>query len=167
MARTTAVRGASKGSSGKPGATRGGGGSFLTMAVIIITVLAVTALPICILVVAGMLPTAAAALVDRHPRRYLARTIGAVNLAGVAPGVLRLWESGTTFVALRQVIGSPYTWLLMYGAAAIGWALYSCVPSIVAMAIEIRDNDAKRRLEARAQALTEDWGPEVSGRSQG
>ena len=33
-----------------------------------------------------MLPTGVAVVVDRHRRRYLARTVGAMNLAGVVAG---------------------------------------------------------------------------------
>jgi Flp pilus assembly protein TadB len=134
----------------KPGARRRGrntGSAAITLTVIAIVVLALTALPLCLLVIGGMLPTAVAVVVDHHQRRYLARTVGAMNLAGVMPGALRLWEAGVSFDSLQQVIDSPYNWLVMYGAAAIGWVLYFCVPPVVAMVIE-------------------EWGEEVTGRKR-
>ena len=47
--------------------------------------LAVTALPIFIILYGGMLPTIVAFLVDNQPGRYLFRTVGVTNLAGVVP----------------------------------------------------------------------------------
>jgi hypothetical protein len=139
----------------KPGAKKprrkNTGSAAVTLTVIGIVVLAMTALPLCILVVAGTLPTAVAVLIDRHRRRYLARTVGAMNLAGVLPGALHMWVAGITFASLQQVIDSPYNWLVMYGAAAVGWVLYFCVPPIVAMIVEIKVDETKRRLEGRAK----------------
>lgn len=145
---------------------RNGGGALMTFTVIIITALAMIALPLCILIVAGCLPTIVAVLVDRHRRRYLARTVGAMNLAGVLPGALKMWMVGISFHSLLQVINSPYAWLVMYGGAAGGWLLYFAVPPIVAMAFEVNTDDTRRRLEARAKALIEEWGDQVTGRKR-
>lgn len=150
----------------KPQRARNSGSALITLTVIVITVLALTALPLCILLVAGLLPSGVAVLVDRHRRRYLARTVGAMNLAGVIPGALRMWEAGITFTSLQQVVNSPYSWLVMYGAAGMGWVLYFCVPPVVAMVIEVRDDETKRRLEARSKLLIEEWGEEVTGRQR-
>jgi len=149
-----------------PRRSRNSGSAAITLTVIFITVLAMTALPLCILVVAGTLPTVVAVLVDRHKRRYLARTVSAMNLAGVLPGALRMWVAGISFSSLQQVTSSPYTWLVMYGAAAVGWLLYFCVPPIVVMIVEVKVDETKRRLEARAKTLVEEWGEEVTGRKR-
>ena len=173
MARSTAVKGTSKSAPGArrpgrgapPGGARGGS-AILTLSVIGLTVLALTALPLCLLIVAGALPTAVAILVDRHPRHYLARTVGAMNFAGVIPGALKMWEVGISFASLQQVIASPYQWLVMYGAAGLGWLLFFSVPPVVAMVLDIQFDDTKRHLEARAKALIEEWGEEVTGRKR-
>ena len=170
MARSTA-KGAAKSAPGArtrgrrapPGGARGGS-AILTLSMIGLTVLALTALPLCILVVAGALPTAVAILVDRHPRHYLARTVGAMNFAGVIPGALKMWEVGISFASLQQVIASPYQWLVMYGAAGLGWLLFFFIPPVVAMVLDIQFDDTKRRLEVRAKALIEEWGEEVTGK---
>jgi hypothetical protein len=173
MARSTAVKGPGKPAPGArmpgnrvPPRPARGGGALITLSVIGLTALALTALPLCILVVAGALPTAVAVLVDRHPRHYLARTVGAMNFAGVIPGALKMWEVGISFASLRQVIASPYQWLVMYGAAGLGWLLFFFVPPVVAMVLDIQFDDTKRRLEARAKALVEEWGEEVTGRKR-
>jgi hypothetical protein len=51
----------------------------------------------------------------------------------------------------------------MYGAAAIGWVLYFCVPPLVGMVIEVKVDETRRRLAARAKALVEEWGEGVTG----
>ncbi|HWI26364.1 MAG TPA: hypothetical protein VN668_05300 [Stellaceae bacterium] len=170
MARSTTAKTPTKSPGGKAlGRGAGGrrarrGGAALSLAVLAILGLALAALPLCILVLGGTLPTAVAAVVDRHRARYLARTVGAMNLAGVLPGALRLWEAGISFSSLEQVIDSPYNWLVMYGAAAVGWMLYFCVPPVVGMVLDVKVDETKRRLEARAKTLVEEWGEEVTGR---
>jgi hypothetical protein len=52
----------------------------------------------------------------------------------------------------------------MYGGAAAGWMLYFTVPPIVAMVFQVNVDETQRRLEARAKALVEEWGEEVTGR---
>ena len=49
--------------------------------------LAITALPTFIILYGGMLPTLVAFLVDNQPGRYLFRTVGVSNAAGVIPFV--------------------------------------------------------------------------------
>jgi hypothetical protein len=152
--------------SGAPPPGQNRGSTFITFAVLLVTALAMSALPLCILVVAGCLPTIVAVLVDRHRRRYLARTVGTMNLAGVLPGALKMWMIGISFHSLLQVINSPYSWLVMYGGAAAGWMLYFLVPPIVAMVFQVNVDETQRRLEARAKALVEEWGEEVTGRKR-
>jgi len=149
---------------GGPRRRQSSGSAIVTLGVIVVTVMAMAALPLCLLVVAGMLPSLAAAAVDRTPRRYFARTVGAMNLAGLAPGVLRLWEAGITFASLRQVASSPLTWLAVYGAAGLGWLLFSSAPSVARVLLDVKVDETQRRLEARAKALVEEWGDEVTGR---
>jgi hypothetical protein len=155
--------GASRQRGAKVPGRRNTGSAAITLTVIVASVLALTALPLCLMLLAGLLPTGVAVVVDRHRRRYLARTVGAMNLAGVAPGALRMWEGGIDFTSLQQVIESPMNWLIMYGAAGIGWVLYFCVPPIVAMVVEVKVDETKRRLEGRAKVLVEEWGEEVTG----
>ena len=168
MARSTPVKPGSKASpkaSAKQAVPRRGSsrGTVTTIAVVFFTALAVTALPLCILLIAGMLPTGVAIVVDRNRKRYLARAVGAMNLAGVLPGALQLWGAGLTFSALHHVIGSPFTWLAMYGAAALGWMVSFAATPVARLVIDAHADETRRRLENRAQALIEEWGEEVTG----
>ena len=169
MARTNPPRTATPRRSAKPramsrGKSRRRGSGAIVLAVVVVTTLAVTALPLCVLFVLGMLPTAAAIVADRHGRHYLARTVGAMNLAGLLPGALRMWGGGINFASLEQVISSPYEWLMIYGCAGAGWLLYFGMPPLVSMLVEADVDETRRRLEARAKALVEEWGDDVTGR---
>lgn len=152
---------------GKPVARRRGpSGTAVTISIVVVTVMAVAALPLCLLFVGGMLPTVAAAVVDRHSRRYLARTVAATNLVGVLPPALRMWEAGVDFSSLQSAIASPYTWLLMYGAAGTGWLLYFVMPPLVRILVDLRSEETRQRLDARTKMLVEEWGDEVTGRKR-
>lgn len=157
-----AAKGRVRPSTGK----RRGNGGLVTLSIIVLTALAVTALPLCVLFLVGLPPTAVAIIVDRHPRRYLARSVGAMNLSGVLPSAHRLLHTDMSFSTLMQVIGSPYAWLVMYGAAGLGWLLYLGMPLLINLIGEVRAEDQKRELDARAKALVEEWGQEVTGRSE-
>jgi hypothetical protein len=138
-------------------------GGAATLAIIAVTAIAITALPVCVLLAAGLLPSLAAIATDRERGRYLARTVGAMNLAGVVPYALKMWEVGISFASLQQVMASPYAWLVMYGAASCGWLLYLGVPQVTAILLEAHAEQTKSRLESRAKALQEEWGEEVAG----
>ena len=142
-----------------------GRGVAVTVAVAVAVVLAATALPLCVLVSAGMVPTFVAALLDRFRARYLTRTVGPMNVAGLAPLVLQLWTQGLGMAETARLLSSPFNWLMVYGAAAIGWGIFLAMPTIARGIVDFRADQAQRQLEARAAALVEEWGEEVTGRS--
>ena len=138
-------------------------GGTATLVIIAITAIAVTALPLCVLLAVGLLPSLAAIAVDRERGRYLARTVVAMNLAGVVPYGLKMWEMGIGFAALQQVMASPFAWLVMYGIAGCGWLLYLGVPQLAAILLDAHAEATRSRLEGRAKALQEEWGDDVAG----
>ncbi|MGH7124016.1 MAG: hypothetical protein ACREFI_06555, partial [Stellaceae bacterium] len=95
-----------------------------TVVIALVTILAVTALPLCILLMSGLVPTMVAAVVDRYRARYLTRAVGFMNLAGLTPLVVQLWTNGLTMDAVAAALSRPINWLMMYGAAGIGWVLF-------------------------------------------
>jgi hypothetical protein len=140
-------------------ARRGGA----TLAIALGSAMAVTALPLCLLLVAGLLPTFVAALVDRHRARYLARAVAATNLAGVVLPALELLRVGISLAGVAHVLGDPVMWLVMYGAAGVGWVLKLGMPPLCRVVIDIRADQLQQRLEQRAAELVKEWGEEVAG----
>jgi hypothetical protein len=149
----------------KTGVARSGGGrATLVLGVIVLVMAAALAPPLCGLLAAGLLPTLVALILDRHAALYLTRTVAAMNLAGVTWPALALWEAGLSMAGLREVLGNPLSWLAMYGGASLGWLLYLAIPPVAQLWIEVQADDARARLGARAKALVEEWGEEVTGR---
>jgi hypothetical protein len=149
---------------GKSGKAAGGRGA--TLYIVIGTVMAVTALPMCLLFVAGMLPTIVAAIVDRHRARYLARAVAVMNLAGMVQPVIALLQIGMSIAGAEHVLSDARMWLMMYGAAAIGWLLNMGMPSIARIMVDMKADQLQQQLEARAAVLKEEWGEEVAGEKE-
>jgi hypothetical protein len=151
-----------KSAAAQPGGS--GGRVSVTLVIIVMVVLAVVALPLCILVVAGLLPTMVALILDRHRALYLTRTVGAMNIAGIVLPALNLWDTGLSLAGLGEVVANPFNLLAMYGAAGLGWLVYLGIPPVAALWLDMRADDVKRRLEARAKALVEEWGEDLIDR---
>ena len=154
--RTAAVRQAGK-------AKRGGSVGLLTVGVLLGTALVVMALPLCVLLLAGMLPSIVAALVDRHPRRYLTATVAIINLAGLVLPALTLVKLGMSLAGAQTILSDPRNWLIMYGAAGTGWIVNAAMLTLARIILGIRDEREERRLHKQAEELVQEWGPEVSG----
>jgi hypothetical protein len=137
-----------------------------TIAIVLVTLLAVTALPLCILLLTGLVPTMVATLVDRYRAKYLTRTVGFMNLAGLTPLVVQLWSDGLSMVSVATILSRPANWLTMYGAAGIGWVLFLGMPSLARIFVDIRADQLQRDLKARAAHLVKEWGEEVTGKSK-
>ncbi len=137
------------------------GGSVFTV-MVVGTVLAIFALPLLIVFIAGMIPTAVAAIVDRDPEKLAAISVGPLNFAGTLPIILEVMQNGNDMGAMGIALGSPFSWLIMYGAAAMGWLLYMGLP---AMTSNIVAKQAERQIEKlieRQRELVGEWGPEVA-----
>jgi len=137
-----------------------------TIALFAVILLVVTALPLSILLLAGLVPTIVAALVDNWRAKYLTRTVGFMNLAGLTPLVVQLWGDGLTLVAAVNILSRPVSWLTMYGAAGIGWVLFQSMPSLARVFVDIRADQLQRDLKARAARLVQEWGEEVAGKTR-
>ena len=122
-----------------------------------------TALPTAIVGVVGMVPTLVTFIVDLTPGRYACRCVGALNFAGVVPFLRELWSGGNNLAAAVRIIGEPNSWLISYGAAAFGWALFLSLPGMIAAFSML---DAKRRVYAlrdKQHRLVREWGKSIAG----
>ena len=116
------------------------------------------ALPTTMVLAIGMAPTMTAFLGDRTPGRFLTKYVAGMNFAGVIPSLYHLWTTGHDLATAMKVVTDVYSWLLMYGAAAMGWMLFMGLPGAVAM---FRDLNAKRRiyvLREKQKDLINEWG---------
>ena len=134
-----------------------------TIFVLIVAVVGLFTLPTILILGIGMLPTVGAMISDRRKEKYATLCVGAMNFTGVLPFMITLWTEDHSYERAFQIIADPFTWLVMYGAAAIGWSIYFVAPSIVGMFIGMRTEQRIQRLRRRQRDLVEEWGPGVAG----
>ena len=120
-------------------------------------VLALTALPTFIIVYGGMLPSMVAFLVDERPGRYLFRTVGVTNAAGVIPFLADSLHYGSNAGMIVSPVGAIDTWLTIYGAAIAGWVLVISVPILWQMGFEMVLEMRIRRHQTAREAIAQDW----------
>jgi hypothetical protein len=119
-------------------------------------------LPTSVILMVGLIPTVVALLIDRDPDKTAAITVGAMNLCGVLPFLLDLWKHHHTMPAALHTISDPLSWLVMYGAAGVGWVLYFTIPPVVVNFEVLRSESRIEDLLRQKRELIEEWGPEVA-----
>jgi hypothetical protein len=143
----------------QPGRRSGVIGLFLGS--VLVLWLAITALPVAVLLALGMIPSMVAYTVDDTPRRGLTFTVGPLNFAGAAPFCVALWFGTDTVQALGHYVGSAWVWLAMYAAAGAGWLLHLGMPLVVRVALERSIAARRKRLLQIQSKLRTEWGNEV------
>ncbi len=119
------------------------------------------ALPTGLLLAIGLLPAAVALAVDRSAGRGTARTVLALNLAGLLPSIRALWLEGHDLMTLAAILTRMEALPLAYSAAVIGFLLPQVLAWAVLAVLEARAYGAIQALEQRRAALRETWGVEV------
>jgi hypothetical protein len=121
--------------------------------------------PVCaptLLVCLGLLPSLVALFTDTDSRRSAFMTIGFLNVAGVVPFVIELWQKGQTMEVALHIVQQPITWLVMLGAAGIGQLLLFSVPSAMTMMAVTRMESRLKTLREGLHELKVVWGEEVA-----
>jgi len=125
--------------------------------------LLVFTLPTVLILCVGMLPTMAAFIIDRRREKYTTLCVGSMNFVGVIPFLATLWQEDHSFDMAFTILADPFGWLMMLGAAGIGWAIYFVAPNLVSMVMAARIEQRIERLKNRQTELVEEWGPGVAG----
>ncbi|HZH25919.1 MAG TPA: hypothetical protein VEY95_01940 [Azospirillaceae bacterium] len=124
---------------------------------------AIVSLPSVVLLAVGMIPTLVAYIIDDDDEKLAPITVGALNFAGVLPLLFELWQGGGSMPQLRSLAASPAHWLLMYGAAAFGWAIYFAVPPVIGSTLIAKRQAKVQTLRAEQMKLVGAWGEDVRG----
>lgn len=133
----------------------------LIWTVIIAGVLAITALPTVILVFFGLLPTLVAFIIDRSPGKSTTFCVGGMNFCGLLPWLLDLWSGSNTISAAMIIMTNPFALLVIFGAAAVGWAFYMTIPQIVVSVLTVTSQHKVSVLRTEQKSMIEEWGAEV------
>lgn len=118
-------------------------------------------LPSTIVLLAAMVPTAVARVVDPTPSRYLTLTVGAMNLAGSLWMLHAVWMAGGGFDSILPTLRDSFGWLAALLGAGAGWMIYSAMGVITAYAATVQSGIRLRRLQRERERLLEIWGEPV------
>ncbi len=121
----------------------------------------IAALPTATVLAVGLVPTIVALIVDLTPGRYLTRCVVGLNIAGISPFMHKLWTGGNDMMTAVGIVTDAVAWLVIYGAAAMGWLLFMGFPGTVAV---FQTLNAKRRiyvLQEKQTLLIEEWGDSI------
>jgi hypothetical protein len=149
---------AAKASSPAQGTESKAGGGLALFWILILSGLGIVFVPPTMLVlIAGMIPSFVALLLNTERGCNLAAML-AFNLAGVIPVIGILWERGQTFHEAFKILSDVYMWLAMLGGAGIAVFLAWAIPIVVFAAYELQARTSLSRLEKQRSKLVEEWG---------
>jgi len=130
---------------------------------VVMMVMAYFALPVLVVLFVGLLPTAVAYIIDRSDQKFGTFCVGGMNVCGVFPYVLKLWEASSYSIAPAiEVISDVFTLVIMYGAAAFGWTMFKVIPPVIASFLDVMAQTRVKALRTVQKEIMEEWGPEVA-----
>ena len=118
-------------------------------------------IPTVIVLAVALVPTLVAFIVERGKGYYGGMTVGALNISGTAPYLADLWFKGHTVPAAVGIITNVFAWMMFYGAALFGWAIYSTTPSLVSTFMTMTAGRRITGLRETQRELVQKWGPDV------
>lgn len=132
---------------------------FLALAFVIALL---TSLPTIILTLIAMLPTMVAFVIDRTEGKQNTMAVGAMNFAGLWPYLWSLWTGDHSIAAAMRMLGDPFVWLVIYGAAAFGWTIFILVPPIMIQVLKVLAEQRVETLRDNQKKIIQEWGKEVA-----
>ena len=118
-------------------------------------------IPTIVVLSVALIPTGVAFLVERRKGYYGGLTVGCMNLAGASPYLFDLWFKGHNMQAAVGIITNVFAWMMFYGAAMFGWAIYTTTPSLVSTFMTMTSGRRITALRAQQRELVQKWGPDV------
>ena len=113
--------------------------------------------PTMLVLIAGMIPSFVAILLQTERTGGLASML-AFNLAGVIPVIGILWQRGHSFHEAFKILSDVYMWLAMFGGAGIAVFLAWAVPIVVFAGYELQAKANLAKLQKQRAKLIEEWG---------
>ena len=120
--------------------------------------------PLAIVLVAALVPSVVARIVDSGPGRYLTFCVFSLNLVGSLYFVHELLTLGSDLASVSIVLQDAIGWLAAFSGAGCGWLLFLAMPPLFAKVAEAQSALRLRRVHRDQTQLTEEWGDVVSQR---
>jgi len=131
-------------------------GIFLLIGLIILAVVKPQA---AMLVAVGLLPTIVLGFTGKGSHKgQRTLCVGLTNSAGIVILLGDLWSNS---IGLDDMLINLNTWIIMWGGAAIGYALNYVGPLIASMILQGMAQDRIKNINQQKQDLLELWGHEV------
>lgn len=118
-------------------------------------------IPTIVVLSIALLPTGVAFLIERGKGWYCAVTVGSLNLAGASPYLTELWVKNHTVDGAISIITNIWAYLIIYSAAAFGWAIYSTMPALIGSFMAMGAGRRIAALRDQQKELVQKWGPDV------
>ena len=116
-----------------------------------------------IIMAIGIVPTIVLGFTGKGEfRAEKLQCVGFSNIAGVLPFMVQAKMRGSW----DFVVGDIMNLLLMYGSAAIGYALVYVGPLVAAFILQGMNDDRLKKIAAQKQAHVDMWGHEVLGEKE-
>ncbi len=120
--------------------------------------------PIAIVMVAALVPTVVARIVDSNPNRYLTFTVLGLNLVGSLYFVHQVLTKGNSLEVVVMVLQDSIGWLAALSGAGCGWLLFVAVPPLIAKMAEAQSGLRLRRVHRDQTQLINEWGEVVAAK---
>lgn len=140
------------------------GKGFSPFFLILLLILALAGLPVSMILFCGMLPTFIMMFTDGGKEKHRSVAVGAMNFVGTAHIILQMFKHGMGVDYAIQLLTQPLNWVVMWGGAAIGIALFTLIPSVVAQFLMLIAELKIQKLKTNLVELKKNWGDEVAGK---
>ncbi len=136
-------------------------GTIVLWSSIIIVVILFFALPTVLVIFFGMLPSFVAFIIDRNEEKYATFCVSAMNFCGVFPSLITLWDDRHTIPEAIEIITNVFDMVIMFGAAAAGWMIFSIIPPVTSSFLKAVNQRRIIILQSKQKKLITEWGEGV------
>ena len=112
--------------------------------------------------VVGMMPSIIAYIMDSSRNRYTFQSVMACNLSGMMGFLFKIVVHGPSSAVLQDMMGSFTNWIIIYGAALVGWLMVQICPMIAEAMVNNIHQGQIMRIQRIQKKLENEWGNEVA-----
>lgn len=128
---------------------------------LVLVILALTALPVVVILLIGMLPTLTVLLTDSKNTGKLT-IVGCFNLAGIFICLTDIFNQYAVSHSI-SILSNIFNIVIMLGAAALGMVLYYELPNLFVLIFKSSAQRRLRSIDAKLEKIAADWGRDSIG----